>query len=68
VRITLIDRAEFHYVVELEPVAAPAGLYSLKVASKWRGAKDPEAEQVKLEVLVEREGLERLKGAIESQL
>jgi hypothetical protein len=67
-RITLIDRAEFQYVVDLEPVAAPAGLYSLKVATKWRGAKDPNAEQVKLEVLVEREGLERLKGAIEELL
>lgn len=64
-RITLIDRAEFQYVVDLERVTAPAGLYSVKGASRWRGAKQPEAEQVKLEVLVDREGLLRFMGLID---
>lgn len=65
-RCTLVDRADFEYVADLSPVPNPPGLYSLTIASRWRGAKQPEAEQVKLDLLVDREGLLKLKGLIDA--
>ena len=64
-RTTLIDRANFEYIADLEPVANPPGLYSLTIASRWRCAKDPDAERVKLDLLLDRDGLERLRKLIE---
>jgi hypothetical protein len=67
-RTTLVDRADFVYVADLEPVPAPAGLYSLRISTVWRQAKVPTDERVGLELLLDRKGLEALRELVEGQL
>jgi hypothetical protein len=67
-RTVLVDRADFSYVADLEPVPELPGRYALRVSSVWRQAKDPGAERVKLEMLLDRGGLEELQGLIRNVL
>lgn len=67
-RITLIDSAEFIYFADLEPVSSPRGHFALRIASRWRQAKNPEAEQMKLEMLLDQEGLIALRDLLDRNL
>jgi hypothetical protein len=67
-RTTLVDRADFVYVADLEPVPAPAGLYSLRFSTVWRQAKVPTDERIQLDLLLDRQGLEALRGLVERHL
>ena len=61
-RISLMDRSDFVVVADLRPIVAPAGYYSLRVSTIWRNAKDPSAEQVKLDATLDRDALLALRG------
>ena len=63
-RTTLVDRADFVYVADLEPVLAPKGLFSVRISSIWRRATHPTEERVRLEMLMDRKGLEALEALI----
>ena len=67
-RTLIVDRADFAYVAELEPISEPPGHYSLSIASIWRQAKNPTEERVKLNVLITRDGLLALRGLINKEL
>jgi hypothetical protein len=47
-----------------EPVNHPAGYHSLKITSQWETAKDPNAEQVKLTMLLSPDALNNLRTLI----
>ena len=64
-RISLMDRSDFVVVADLRPIVAPAGYYSLRVSTIWRNAKDPSAEQVKLDATLDRAALLALRGLID---
>ena len=40
-RTTIIDRADFVYIADLDPITAPAGHYSLLLSTIWRHARNP---------------------------
>ena len=67
-RTTLVDRADFVYLADLESVAAPPGLCSLTISTVWRQAKHPTDERVGLHLLLDLQGLEALKGLVEGAL
>lgn len=48
----------------LEPVEHPEGYHSLKFSSQWTNAKDPNAEHVKLNLLLSPEALDNLKSIL----
>jgi hypothetical protein len=68
VRITLVDSADFIYFADLEPVSTPRGHFALRIASRWRRAKNPEAEQKKFEMLLDQEGLIGLRDLLDRNL
>lgn len=67
-RTTLVDRADFVYVADLDPVPTPAGLFSLRISTVWRQAKVPTDERVQLDLLLDRKGLEALRELVDQQL
>jgi hypothetical protein len=64
-RTTIIDRADFVYIADLDPITAPAGHYSLLLSTIWRHARNPEAEHLRLDLVIDREGLIALRGLID---
>jgi hypothetical protein len=64
-RINIIDRADFVYIADLDPVSAPAGHYSLLLSTIWRHAKNPQAEHVRLDLVIDRDGLLALRQLID---
>jgi hypothetical protein len=46
----------------------PGGRFSLRIASIWRGAKDLEAMQLKLAILLDRTGLVELRKLLDQVL
>jgi hypothetical protein len=67
-KTAIVDRADFLYHAELSPVQAPAGLFLLAIGTQWRQAKDPDAEFVKAKILLDRQGLLRLREIVDSAL
>ncbi len=64
-RTTIIDRADFVYIADLDPVPAPAGHYSLLLSTIWRHARNPLAEHIRLDLVIDKEGLLALRGLID---
>ena len=64
-RHVIVDRAGFQYIADLEPVTRPAGHYSLRISSRWLQAKDPAEARIKLEILLDKEGLLSLRALLE---
>jgi hypothetical protein len=54
----------YHTYAYFEPVNHPTGYYSLKITSQWETAKDPEAEQVKFNMLLSPDALDNLRELI----
>jgi hypothetical protein len=67
-KTTIVDRFDFLYHAELSPVQSPPGQFHLAISTQWRQAKDPHAEQVKMKLLLDREGLQRLRSLVDSAL
>ena len=49
---------------DLNQVQYPEGYYSLKITSKWETAKDPEAEQTRLTMILSPDALNNLRQLI----
>ena len=56
----------FTYTAEVRPLAAPAGAYSFSIASRWAGAKDPDAQQVAVQITLDVAGLLALRALIDA--
>ena len=54
----------YHTYAYFEPVNHPDGYYSLKITSQWETATDPEAEQVKFNMLLSPDALVNLKDLL----
>ena len=64
----MVDRADFHYIARLVPVSQPVDHYSLQISSRWLQAKNPDEERIKLEVLLDLEGVNALRSLINEVL
>lgn len=65
-RVQIVDNAGFAVFAELEPSTSPAGHHSLRLLTKWAGAKDPNSEQLKASVLLKPDGLAALRALLAS--
>jgi len=54
----------YHTYAYFEQVNHPAGYFNLKVTSQWETAKDPEAEQVRFNILLSPDALNNLRTLI----
>jgi hypothetical protein len=52
----------------LVPVSQPVDHYSLQISSRWLQAKNPDEERIKLEVLLDLEGMNALRSLINEVL
>lgn len=62
--VTLAHTGDFVYTAELSPVPEPVGGHCLTIRSRWQSARDPEAEQVRLRVCLDDDGLQALAGLL----
>ena len=42
----IFDNRDFIYEAKVQTLSAPPGAFSFSIASRWRSARDPAAEQV----------------------
>lgn len=63
-KIELSNVDGYHTYAYFEPVNNPTGYYSLKISSKWKTAKDPDAEQVRFTMLLSPDALNNLRQLI----
>ena len=63
-KIQLSNVDGYYTYASLEPIQHPQGYHSLKVTSQWETAKDPDAEQVKVNLLLSPEALNNLRELI----
>lgn len=55
----------FTYTAEVRPLDAQPGAYSFSITSRWAGAKDPDAQQVAVQMTMDAAGLLALRGLID---
>lgn len=67
-RAVLADNGDFIYTAEISSVPEPVGGHCLTIRSRWRSARDAEAEQVRLRVCMDDDGLQALCRLIEQVL
>ncbi len=67
-KTAIVDRADFLYHAGLNSVLSPPGLFQLAISTQWRQAKDPNAEHVKTKILLDRDGLQRLRALVNAVL
>ena len=67
-RANILATEAFTYTAEVRPIAAQAGAYSFSVSSKWAGAKDPNAQQVAVQMTLDAAGLRALRDLIDAAL
>lgn len=65
---TIVARGDFLFHAQLESVHAPKGMFQFVLSSQWRQAKNPEAEHIKLSVLLDLEGLRQLRALVDAAL
>lgn len=58
----------FHYIVELRPLEAVAGQYSLSISTTWAGAKVPSARRSSFQATITRDDLGALRDLIDAQV
>jgi hypothetical protein len=63
-KIKLSNVDGYHTYGYFEAVSNPAGYYSLRITSQWETAKDPDAEQAKLIMLLSPDALNNLRTLI----
>jgi hypothetical protein len=63
-KIKLSNVDGYHTYGYFESVSNPAGYHSLRITSQWETAKDPDAEQVKLTMLLSPDALNNLRTLI----
>jgi hypothetical protein len=54
----------YHTYGYFEPAQNPEGYYSLRIATQWETAKNPEAEQTRFTILLSPEALNNLRTLI----
>jgi hypothetical protein len=64
-RTNILDDQDFVYAAEVRPVSSLPGAYSLTVSTRWRRAKDPDAEHIQLQITLDRDGLIALRRLID---
>lgn len=57
---------EFSYSLAITPSTQPPGAFQFKIASRWLGAKDPAAEQVKADMTLNAASLIKMADIIKS--
>jgi hypothetical protein len=62
IKLSTVDG--FHTYASLTPANHPAGYQALKITTQWETAKDPDAEQVKLTMLLSPDALNNLRTLI----
>ena len=67
-KTAIVDRADFVYLADLQAVDSPPGLFQLTLSTLWRQAREPEAEHVKASILLDAEGLVRLRNLIDATI
>ena len=60
-KIQLSSVDGYHTYASIEPVSSPEGYCSLKITSQWTNAKNPNAEQVQLTMLLSPDALHNLR-------
>lgn len=65
---TIVDTGDFLYHLSLQPVKAPSGSFHFALSSQWRGAKDPDAERIRLSLLLDPDGLRQMRALIDAAL
>jgi hypothetical protein len=63
-KIELSNVDGYHTYAYFEPVNHPDGYYSLQITSQWETAKDPDAEQVRFNLLLSPDALNNLRTLI----
>lgn len=63
-KIELSNIDGFHTYASLIPANHPNGYKSLQISTQWKTAKDPDAEQVKLNMLLSPDALNNLRTLI----
>lgn len=63
-KIELSNVDGYHTYAYYEPVNNPTGYYSLRIASQWETAKDPNAEQTRFTILLSPDALNNLRTLI----
>ena len=65
-KANILATEAFTYTAEVRPLAAQPGAYSFSIASRWSGAKNPDAQQVALQVTLDAAGLRALRALIDA--
>ena len=65
-RISFLEKAGFAYFAYLNPISSPAGFYHLTISSQWKKARNPDAEQVQLQLNLSRTDIDNLIGLLKS--
>jgi hypothetical protein len=63
---TVSETGGFRYFARLAPVASPAGVLSFTLWTTWRDAKDPDAERRVVQLHLDADALERLRGLLDA--
>ena len=63
-KIELSNVDGYHTFAYLEPANHPVGYHALRITSQWETAKDPEAEQTKISLLLSPDALNNLRTLI----
>ena len=66
-RANIVATEAFTYTAEIRKLDRSSD-YSLKITSTWPGAKDPAAEQVKLQITLDAAGLRALRDLIDAEV
>lgn len=56
----------FTYTADVQPIAAQPGAFSFSIASRWAGAKDPDAQRVAVQMTLDAAGLQALRALIDA--
>lgn len=64
-KANILANAAFTYTAEVRPLGAQPGAYGFSIASSWAGAKDPDAQQVAVQMTLDRAGLLALRSLID---
>lgn len=63
-KITILENGDFAYLAQVTSIPLPVGGYCLTITSRWNTAREPEAEQVRLRICLDEDGLRQLANVL----
>lgn len=63
-KTTILENGDFAYFAQVTPIPLPVGGHCLTITSRWNTAKEPEAEQVRLRICLDDDGLRQLASVL----